>query len=800
MDAADRSLLRSRIDLFLVSLLVLFLELACIRWFPAHVLFLTFFTNLVLLACFLGLSVGCLAANRPRRYLTWTPALLVIAMLGAHGVNVLRWRLQNVLDAGQRGLSEVVLFGAEPTREDLARFAIPVEALNGFFFLVLALAMVGPGQALGKALSRLPDRVSAYTINIAGSLLGIGLFSLCSWAELSPFWWFLPVVLGLGYFLLPLVKPSRPLGAGLAAALLFLILGLASWTSGKSVENGQLVAEHHWSPYYRIDYSPRERVINTNLISHQVMIPRADCTQAVAMQSTDGKQAATPSMAFGYCLPYLLDRDARAVTNTKERSFDDVLVIGAGSGNDVSRALQFGARRVDAVEIDPVVQGLGRRHHPDQPYDDPRVTAHLDDGRNFLRSTERQYDLIVYALVDSLVLHSSYSNVRLESYLFTRQAFEDVRRRLKPGGTFVMYNYFRQGWIVSRLKQGVEQAFGAAPLVLAFPRAKSIEPDSRFNGYTVLFAGDTKHLKDAFAWKNEYWLNDKQAPGLTSPNGFTNPGTADRRELADPAQGWGRFAPAEVKQPQEPLRSATDDWPFLYVRAPMIPDLSWRGMAVMGGLSLALLFFFRTPKQSREPTGGLGLRMFFLGAGFMLVETKAVVNMALLLGSTWMVNSLVFAAVLAMILLANLWVILRRPEHLGVYYAGLFAALALNALLPLDVLLGLERTWQLLAAGVLLAAPILFAGVIFAVSFARCEYPDRAFGANIAGAMLGGIAENLSMLIGFQYLVLVAVGFYALSALWGWRRPVQAAEPQVLATVAELRESRFGVDVIRAEF
>ena len=54
-------------------LLILFLELSCIRWFPAHVLFLTFFTNTMLLACFLGMSVGCLAAGRRQDYLVWTP-------------------------------------------------------------------------------------------------------------------------------------------------------------------------------------------------------------------------------------------------------------------------------------------------------------------------------------------------------------------------------------------------------------------------------------------------------------------------------------------------------------------------------------------------------------------------------------------------------------------------------------------------------------------------------------------------------------------------------------------------------
>ena len=60
-------------------------------------------------------------------------------------------------------------------------------------------------------------------------------------------------------------------------------------------------------------------------------------------------------------------------------------------------------------------------------------------------------------------------------------------------------------------------------------------------------------------------------------------------------------------------------------------------------------------------------------------------------------------------------------------------------------------------------APILFAGVIFAVSFASTAAPGPGFGANIAGAMLGGLAENTSMLIGFQYLVLVALGFYLLA-------------------------------------
>ena len=96
-------------------------------------------------------------------------------------------------------------------------------------------------------------------------------------------------------------------------------------------------------------------------------------------------------------------------------------IIGAGSGNDIDHALRYGVDRIDAVEIDPVIQSIGISSNPDRPYADPRVVRHLDDGRHFLRTTDRKYDLVVYALVDSLILHSGYANIRLESYLFTER-------------------------------------------------------------------------------------------------------------------------------------------------------------------------------------------------------------------------------------------------------------------------------------------------------------------------------------------------------------------------------------------
>ncbi len=715
-----------RLDLFLISFLTLFLELTCIRWFPSHVLFLTFFTNTMLLASILGIAVGCLAANRKANLLKWTPVILAIAIGSAHLVELQRQASASIIDVGNQASPQLVFFGVEYQARDVSSFVIPIEAICGYFFLLIALAMMGPGQQLGRALARLPNRLEAYTIDILGSVMGIAGFAACSFLELPPLWWFGLVLAGFVHFLRPdnmlwIVRVAVPMVAILA-------MSTTGWL-GDYVEQ--------WSPYYRVTYVRDQGLINVNLIGHQQMQPRS---------------APFPA----YALPHLLNRDSG------NNPFADVLIIGAGSGNDVSRALAWGAERVDAVEIDPVIQRIGKRDHPDRPYDDPRVTVHLNDGRNFLKSTTRQYDLIIYALVDSLVLHSSYSNIRLESYLFTKQAMDDVRRRLKPGGTFVMYNYFRQGWIVSRLQDAVRSAFGADALVLNLPSRATLDADENLeNAFTMFIAGNNASIRNAFAQSPAYWLNTGAPLDWNAPNGFRTSAPAGA------AADWQQFQLTTVRAGNEPLRLATDDWPMLYLREPTIPGVSLRGGAVMAIIAALLLapFLKRTAATGPAEGSGLLLQMFFLGAGFMLVETKAVVHMALLFGGTWIVNSVVIFAVLVMILVANLFVSIMKPARLAPYHAGLLISLIVSALVPMDTFLGMGRTLQVLAASLLAFTPIFFAGVVFAVSFTRAVEPDRAFGANIAGAMFGGLAEYSSMLLGFQYLLFVAVALYIVSII-----------------------------------
>jgi spermidine synthase len=709
--------LRDQLDLFVASVLLLFLELACIRWFPAHVPHLSFFTNTVLLATFLGMSIGCLVAKSRFDWLLSTPILLAVAFCAALFVESERGGLFQRISIGDQRNPEEVFFGAEPWVWGKGA-TVPMELLLAVFFVAIALVMVGPGQELGRALARVPGRVRAYSINVAGSIAGIALFGLLAKLWVPPVGWFLISALLVAWLAL-----SRSLGSPALRVLALLPLVAAVWFSTLGPRAPGLDLQTYWSPYYRVDYSPKSGGVMVNLQGHQVMRNR---------ESPD---------AQSYALPHALE------SHSGGPPFGDVLVIGAGTGNDLSRALQWGAKHVDAVEIDPVIATIAR-DHPNKPYEDPRVELHLDDGRSFLRTTDRQYDLIVFALVDSLILHSSYSNIRLESYLFTREAFEDARRRLKPGGVFVLYNYYRQGWIVDRIQQQLASTFGAPPIVFTFPRVDEVSADTNGGYFAMILSGAIGPMREALA--RSAYLAPRDVPlRPDGANGFQ----------AQTRGAWGEVRESRVVVPPD-LEEATDDWPFLYVRSRKIPAQTWRGMGLVAAIAALMLV-----PQIKRSGGTLDMRMFFLGAGFMLVETKAVVHMALLFGSTWMVNSVVFLAILVMILAANGAVAALRPTKLAAVWALLGASLIANAIVPLDAFLGLPPLARTVASCLLVFAPIFFAGIAFAASFARSTRPDADMGANVAGAMLGGLAENASMLIGFRGLVLIALGCYALAAL-----------------------------------
>lgn len=727
-DQQTGSSVRACAWLFLVSFVILFYELACIRWFGGTVIFLTFFTNIVLMACFLGVSVGALGASRQASYINLAIPIALVAVTAACGV---LWGYQKfgriMIDVGSQQSPQLIYFGTDARRRDPTRFVVPMEVLAAAFFVLIALMFVGPGQELGRRLALIRNRVVAYTADILGSLSGIAAFGLMSYFSIPAVVWF-----GISLALLILLTRHRFRNAMLGLVVL-AVVGLADWP--RDIEG--VPTEVTWSPYYQVRYKPRYRSIDVNNLGHQGMLPI---------------QLAGPA----YALPHLLNRDAGGPP------FGDVLIIGAGSGNDVAAVLRYGARHVDAVEIDPVIYAKGRRDHPNRPYSDPRVAIHLDDGRSFVRRTGGTYDLISYAVVDSLALHSSYSSIRLESFLFTEEAFRDVKAKLKPGGVFAMYNFYRQGWVVDRLVALAEDVFGAKPLVISLPYQARITPTNDQRDYiTFLLVGNpgndvVRRIRQQFERSGFFWVGNQ--PRMNDErNGF---GPSPPIE-ADFRGGFQKIGPAEVQLTGQELRP-TDDWPFLYLRKPAIPGVNLRGIAVVAVLSLAILLLF-APVRRLRPNG----QMFFLGAGFMLLETKGVVHMALLFGSTWMVNSVVFFAILTMILLSNLYVLAFQPKRLWPYFALLILALAVNSVVPMATFLALPGPAKFVFSCAVVYVPVFFAGIVFATAFRESAQPDVDFGSNIGGIILGGLCENLSLVLGFNHLLWVAIAFYLLAAVLG---------------------------------
>lgn len=239
----------------------------------------------------------------------------------------------------------------------------------------------------------------------------------------------------------------------------------------------------------------------------------------------------------------------------------------------------------------------------------------------------------------------------------------------------------------------------------------------------------------------------------------------DPNAILLPVVGAGVLASGEVAGAEtvEPPAEATDDWPFVYLRGRGLPALYLAGLAmvVAGVLALALTI---VPREAR---GGLNGHMFFLGAAFMLLETHSLVQFALLFGSTWLVNSLVFFAILCSVLLAVLvsgrWQ-LRPSARL---YSLLLGSLLFAYLLPGGALLAVgPPTLRYLLASVVAFLPIFLANLVFANSFKLTgRAADVAFASNLLGTMVGGMLEYAALLLGYRHLLLLVLAFYALSGL-----------------------------------
>jgi hypothetical protein len=165
---------------------------------------------------------------------------------------------------------------------------------------------------------------------------------------------------------------------------------------------------------------------------------------------------------------------------------------------------------------------------------------------------------------------------------------------------------------------------------------------------------------------------------------------------------------------------------------------------------------------------------FFLGAGFLLLEVQIISKIALLFGTTWVVNSIVVAALLLLIVAANATVSSVPLISRWIAYAGILMAAAVGYFVPMQSLFFPNPWVKGLAALAVLCLPVYFAGIIFARSFAEVSFNSEALGSNLLGAVVGGVLEAISFWTGLRALLLVSVLLYIFSAIALSRREAGA--------------------------
>jgi hypothetical protein len=719
--AAPASSARQTWALFLISAAGLFLELLLIRWVSTEIRIFAYLQNTVLVVCFLGLGMGCWNARAKAFALRdlLIPLLGLVLLLSIPATRHGLGRITGMFN----GFSDLLVWDRSvKTGWELVAHPALGLALTLFLMALIWDTFVPFGRLLGKLLTDHPHTIKAYSANVAGSLAGIWAFVALSAANTPPVAWFAGFAALAAYFV-GWGGKSKAMDAGLLAAIVGVSI-LAGWDPGYS--------ETHWSPYQKLSVRQvdPDNPQPDDIGAYRINVNNTNYQEIIDLRPET--LAARPDL-FPPALHGLSQYDLPARLHPKP---DTVLIVGAGSGNDVAGVLRNGVRRVVAVEIDPVIIEIGKKYHPEKPYADSRVEIVNDDARSYFATSTEKFDVIVFGLLDSHTTTGGMSNARLDHYVYTRESMARAKELLAPGGVVFLSFYAERPFITDRMAGVLNQVFEKPSLV--FP----VLANNFGRGGVVFVNGDLASV--------------------------------DRQLAADPKLS-NQIKEWQEKQPWETpgsTRVATDDWPYIYLEKPSIPLLYFLLAGVLGVLFARGLWKLGT-KDTVRAWGSTGTHFFFMGAAFMLLEVQNISKAAVVLGNTWVVNAVIISGVLVMILLSNL--IAARFPRLpmpAVYALLVGSCLGLYAL-DLSTFAFLPYATKALVVGLLTSLPMLFSGIVFIRSFADVERKDAALGANLMGALVGGLLQSVTFVTGIKALLLIVAALYV-GALLSRPRPPKA--------------------------
>ncbi len=644
--------LTNRTKIALIAFLILFLELCLIRFLPAQIACLAYYSNFILLASFVGIGFGILLAGKKIELVSYFPwALLLLIILCT----------KLTLSISIMEKDELHFYSPPPG------YLLPEKILIPIIFIATAIVFALLSQRLGKLFSITPP-LEAYTYDIIGSLVGVASFTACSFFSSTPLVWFL--IFAVVFLFIYREERNLFYRSLIAFFILIIVINTA-------------IKDTYWSPYQKITVYPW--IIKNELAGHHIL------TNNIHHQSVVKDLALKE---WFYKVPY-------EVFNAN--NYNNVLIIGSGTGNDVALALKEGVKHIDAVEIDPTIYDLGVKLNPNKPFKDPRVSIYITDGRSFLNKTDKKYDLIIYALTDSLRLASSHSNIRLESFLFTLDSFKAAKEHLTEDGIIALYNYYREGWLIEKFSSMLKKVFNRETFVY------------RSQGNSAILMNGPR-------------LNKLRVP-----------------------------MPPIVSN--EIIESSTDDWPFPYLNKRTLPP-SYVYMLALIVVIVSVSFYTILGKPLYEI---IQPSYFFLGMAFLLLETKSIILFSLFFGATWIVNALVFFAILLLVLLSIYFVKAIKINNIKIFYIALFICIAIQYFFPMQTLLLLPPFLRYAAVSLFTLSPVFIGNIIFSETFKSSSNNTVNFASNILGAAMGGIVEYLALISGYKNLALVILVFYMLA-------------------------------------
>ncbi len=491
--------------------------------------------------------------------------------------------------------------------------------------------------------------------------------------------------------------------------LSLLALLLCSAMHGKFTDNSDITV---WTPYQKLQFAAigdgGEWEVTVNNSGYQ----------QIQNNSSQYSLPRTERAIHHYNVPSRLAYPTR-----------QALVVGAGTGNDVAGLLAHSEADIKAVDIDPVLLRLGRKLHPEAPYASPRVRTVENDARAiFFNEPAKSYDLIVFGLLDSHTT-PNLSNARLDNFVYTREALQAAKQLLTDDGILCLIFQLQRPYVAARLRNSIEQVFDQAPLVFHVP-------SSEYGwGGTAFVVGDQARLGKNIG-------SDKLLRDYLEQNAVAFDESARQVSVT------------------------TDNWPYLYIEKPSVPVLFF---------ALGLMFLILWLVSSRRRYGYFmapdlrkpdEVTFLLLGMSFSLVQVFSINKASILFGSTWFVNSAVISGILIMILLSNVVAAWLRPSYLlsGALVVVLTVGLGV---LPLSPLLEYPIAQRTLLAALISGLPLFFSGILFATAFEQAGDPGRALGANLFGAMLGGILQLITFRCGIASTVYLAAFFYLCATIVG---------------------------------